>query len=287
MKYNTSLFESIKDSLSKKQQTTDSGFKDFLKLEKDNTYIVRLLPNVESFEKTFLHYYSHVWKSNKDGSIVNVFCPNTYQERCPVDEYRSKIWKSGSEEEKEYIKPLKRNENWLVNVYVIKDPTNPENQGKVKILRYGKQLEKIIMNAIQGDESEEFGPRIFDLSGNGCNLKIKVESNEGGYATYVASRFQSPSEIPDLDNADEVYESIKNLDDIFKHQTYEEIQNTLAVHWFNEEPKTQKKESVASVIDEDEEETQVVSTKKPSKNEDTKTSLDKAEVDLDDLLKSL
>jgi len=254
MKYNTSLFESIKDSLNKKQQTSDSGFKDFLKLEKDNTYIVRLLPNVENFEKTFLHYYSHVWKSNKDSSMVNVFCPNSYGERCPVDEYRSKVWKSGSEEEKESIKPLKRNENWLVNVFVIKDPTNPENQGKIKILRYGKQLDKIIMNAIQGDESEEFGPRIFDLSENGCNLKIKVESNEGGYATYVASRFQSPTEISDLENPDSIYESIKNLEDIFKQQSYEDIQNTLDTHWFN---KTSSVKNQTKTVDPDEDDVEV------------------------------
>jgi hypothetical protein len=254
MKYNTSLFESIKDSLNKKQQTSDSGFKDFLKLEKDNTYVVRLLPNVENFEKTFLHYYSHVWKSNKDGSLVNVFCPNSYGERCPVDEYRSKVWKSGSEEEKESIKPLKRNENWLVNVFVIKDPTNPENQGKVKILRYGKQLDKIIMNAIQGDESEEFGPRIFDLSENGCNLKIKVESNEGGYATYVASRFQSPTEISDLENPDSIYESIKNLEDIFKQQSYEDIQNTLDTHWLNKTPSVKNQ---TKTVDPDEDDVEV------------------------------
>jgi hypothetical protein len=282
MKYNTSLFESIKDSLNKKQQNTDSGFKDFLKLEKDNTYIVRLLPNVENFEKTFLHYYSHVWKSNKDGSIVNVFCPNSYSERCPVDEYRSKVWKTGSEEEKESIKPLKRNENWLVNVYVVKDPTNPENQGKIKILRYGKQLDKIIMNAIQGDESEEFGPRIFDLSDNGCNLKIKVESNEGGYATYVASRFQSPSEISDLENPDSIYESIKNLEDIFKHQSYEDIENTLNIHWFNKEPKTQKQQNTSTVEEDSDDDVPFV-----TKDSDKKTSTEKAEVDLDDLLKSL
>jgi hypothetical protein len=282
MKYNTSLFESIKDSLNKKQQNTDSGFKDFLKLEKDNTYIVRLLPNVENFEKTFLHYYSHVWKSNKDGSIVNVFCPNSYNERCPVDEYRSKVWKSGSEEEKEIIKPLKRNENWLVNVYVVKDPTNPENQGKVKILRYGKQLDKIVMNAIQGDESEEFGPRIFDLSENGCNLKIKVESNEGGYATYVASRFQSPSEIPDLENPDSIYESIKNLDEIFKHQTYEDIQNTLNIHWLNKEAVSQKSNTSSDISDDIDDD--VI----PTKNETEKAiSTERADVDLDDLLKNL
>ena len=279
MKYNKSLFESIKESLNKKQQTPDSGFKDFLKLEKDNTYIVRLLPNVEDFEKTFLHYYSHTWQSKQNGQLVNVFCPNTFGEKCPIDEYRTKVWKSGSEEEKENIKPLKRNESWLVNVYVIKDPTNPENQGKIKILRYGKQLDKIIMNAIQGDESDEFGERVFDLSKNGCNLKIKVESNEGGYATYVASRFQSPSEIDGLENADSIYENIKPLDNIFKQQSYSEIQDSLNTHWFGKEnaPKVE-----VETLEEDDITPIQISNSKSSNLSDDDT--DKA---IDDLLKGL
>lgn len=231
-KYNKSLFESIKDSLNRKNTPDNTAFKDILKLEKNKTYIVRLVPNVEDFDKTFFHYYSHIWKSCIDDSLINVFCPNSYGERCPIDEFRSKIWKSGSEEDKEAVKPLKRNENWMVNVYVIKDPTNPENQGQLKTLRYGKQLAKVINDAISGDDADEFGEKVFDLSPSGCNLKIKVDENEGGYATYTASRFQSASEIDGLENVDAVYESVKSFDDMFKHQSYDEIKMILDKHWF-------------------------------------------------------
>jgi hypothetical protein len=285
MKYNLSAFESIKDSLNKKQQSTDNLFKDFLKLEKDNTYIVRLLPNVEDFEKSFFHYYSHIWQSKKDGSMINVFCPNSYSERCPIDEYRSKVWKTGSEEEKETIKPLKRNENWLVNVYVVKDPTNPENQGKVKILRYGKQLNKIVMNAINGDESDEFGPKIFDLSENGCNLKIKVETNEGGYPNYVSSKFQSPSKILDTDDIDDIYSSVKPLDQIFKHQSESEIENILNTHWFGKTTinNSVKKESKQSVNEDSDDDIKLDDFTSDLKPDDISTSDD----ELDKLLSTL
>ena len=33
----------------------------------------------------------------------------------------------------------------------------PDNNGKVKILRYGKQLHKIIMDALTGDDSDDYG----------------------------------------------------------------------------------------------------------------------------------
>lgn len=203
-------------------------------MEIDKTYIVRLIPNVNNPERTFFHYFSHTWKSNLNNNIVSVLCPNTYGDKCPIDEYRSKVYNSKDQSEIDKIRPIKRNENWLANVYVIKDPTNPENQGKIKILRYGKQLSKIIENAINGDDADEFGPKIFDLGENGCNLKIKVEKNEGGYATYVASKFMSPSEIEGLDDQDTIYNSINELDSIFEHKSYEDIKKLFNTHFLGD-----------------------------------------------------
>lgn len=234
-KYTTSLFESIKDAINKNNNTTtESSFKDFLKLEIDKTYIVRLVPLVTNPERTFFHYYSHTWKSISTNNIVSALCPNTYGEKCPIDEYRSKIYSTKDEIQIEKIRPIKRNENWLVNVLVIKDPTNPENQGKVKILRYGKQLAKIIDSAITGDDSDEFGSKVFDLSEKGCNLKIKVEKNEGGYATYVGSKFMSSSKVDGIGDIDEIYNSTNDLDTIFDHKSYADIKKLLSTHFLGE-----------------------------------------------------
>ena len=232
-KYTSSLFESIKETLTK-NTSTESAFKDFLKMEVDKTYIVRLIPNLKNPERTLFHYYNHTWKSNLNNQVVSVLCPNTYGDRCPIDEYRSKIYNGKNESEIDTIRPIKRNENWLVNVFVIKDPTNPENQGKVKILRYGKQLAKIIESAISGDDADEFGEKIFDLSEKGCNLKIKVEKNEGGYATYVGSKFMSSCKLEGNENVDELYNSINQLDDIFEHKSYDDIKKLFKVHFLGE-----------------------------------------------------
>jgi len=127
MKYTSNLFESIKEALNKKT-TTESGFRDFMKLEIGNTYLVRLIPNIQAPERTIYHYYHHLWKSAVTNQLVSVLCPTTYGERCPIDEYRSKIYRTNNEGEIKRIQPIRRNENWLVNVYVVKDPTTPENQ---------------------------------------------------------------------------------------------------------------------------------------------------------------
>jgi hypothetical protein len=249
MKYNTNLFESIKEALTKKSSTAESGFRDFLKLEIGNTYLVRLIPNLEAPERTLFHYYHHLWKSVVTNQLVSTLCPTTYGERCPIDEYRSKIYRTNNEAEIKRIQPIKRNENWLANVYVIKDPTNPENQGQVKILRFGKQLNKIITDAISGDDSDEFGAKIFDLSEKGCNLRIKVEANEGGFPTYVASKFLSPSPLEGVEDIEELYKSFKPLDTIMEHKSTEDVEKLLKVHFLGED---EKQAPVASQTEEEE-----------------------------------
>lgn len=248
-KYTSSLFDSIKEALNK-NTNTESSFTNFLKMEIDKTYIVRLIPNVKNPERTIFHYYNHTWKSNLTSSIVSVLCPNTYGDKCPIDEYRSKIYNTKDQSEIDKIRPIKRNENWLVNVYVVKDPTNPENQGKVKILRYGRQLAKIIESAISGDESDEFGEKIFDLSDGGCNLKIKVEKNEGGYATYVGSKFMSPSKLEGADDLDSIYNSVNELDSIFEHKSYADIKKLFNSHFLGETETQDEKEQDSVVVEE-------------------------------------
>jgi hypothetical protein len=250
-KYTSTLFESLKDSLSAKTNT-ESSFKDFLKCEPDKTYIVRLLPNLEDNSKTRFHYWQHIFDSCVTGKKISILCPNTYGEKCPIDEYRSKVWASKNEKLIEQSKPLRKTEKWLYNVYVISDPTNPENNGKVKILNSGTQLQKIIQSAIDGDDSQEFGFRIFDLSENGCNLRIKVEKNEGGYPTYVSSRFMSPSKIEGIDDIDSIYESVKPLDSFFQRKTYDEIKKLMDVHFFGKE-ENDTNQSIEEVEEEDNE----------------------------------
>jgi hypothetical protein len=277
-KYTSTLFESLKDSLSAKTNT-ESSFKDFLKCEPDKTYIVRLLPNLEDNSKTRFHYWQHIFDSCVTGKKISILCPNTYGEKCPIDEYRSKVWASKNEKLIEQSKPLRKTEKWLYNVYVISDPTNPENNGKVKILNSGTQLQKIIQSAIDGDDSQEFGFRIFDLSENGCNLRIKVEKNEGGYPTYVSSRFMSPSKIEGIDDIDSIYESVKPLDSFFQRKTYDEIKKLMDVHFFGKE----ENDTNQSIEEVEEEDNEIIS----SDLQNNSSSLSDEDQRMQDILKDL
>ena len=223
------MFDSIKTAISK---TENTGSKNYLKLEPGNTYTVRLLPNTKNPEHTFLHYYTFGWNSFATGAFTRAVSPSTWNERCPIAEERFRIYKTGNDAEKEKIKAVRRTENWLVNVYVISDPVNPDNNGKVKLLRFGRQLNKVIQSAIEGEEAEDFGPRIFDLSPNGCSLLIKVEQ-QGDYPTYVSSKFRAPKEIEGLTPSEyqKIYDSVIDVTTCVQAKSYDEIKAMFDQHY--------------------------------------------------------
>jgi len=228
------MFETLKESLNKKGESNSGLYKNILKLDKGNTYVVRLIPNLKDAKKTFFHHIHHGWVSFSTGQYVSALSPTTWGEPDPIGQTRYKmLYKSNSESDKVKASEIKRSEKWLANVLVIDDPTNKNNNGKVMILRFGKQLHKIIMDAMTGEESEDFGDRIFDLSERGCNLKIKVES-QGEYPNYSSSRFTSPKEIEGLDSKaqEQIYESIFDLESVYPKKSQEELEKILAEHFF-------------------------------------------------------
>ena len=284
-KYNTSLFETLKDSINSKTNT-DSVFKDFMKMEAGKTYIVRLVPNVENIQSSWFEYSQHIWKSVVTGKFTTVICPNTYKDKCPICEYRSKIWATKDQTLIDQIKPLKKSDKCLYNAYVILDPTNPENQGKIKLLNAGTQLDKIIKSAGFGEDSEEFGPKIFDLSEKGCNLQIKVDTNEGGYPTYTSSRFKSPSKIEGLDTDEQindVYANFVPVDTIFKRKSYNEVKDLLDIHFLGKDATTSE-----SSIEEEEFKLETISTESASsKTSSVKDDDEDEDSRIKDILKDL
>lgn len=231
MKYNLSMFDSIKDALNK-QQTQSSGSRDIMSFEKGNTYVIRLLPNMKDPEKTWFKYQTFAWNSFATGQYTSAISPISWGERDPIAEERIKIYRTGTDADKEKIKNVRRSERWLMKVYVIADPTNPDNNGKVKLIRFGKQLFNIINNAISGEDSDEFGARVFDLGAGGVNFKIKV-TEQGGYTNYTESRFTSPTDLKLTEQQiEEVYNQGGNLETVYACRSYDELKKLFDEHYY-------------------------------------------------------
>jgi len=274
--FNTSMFQSIKDALASSESKGSATFNEIMQTKVGNTFTVRLLPFAKDPSKTFFHYYNHGWNSFATGQYVQTLSPQTFGERDPIAEERFKVLRTGSEEEKEKMSAVRRLEKWLVNVYVIDDPVNPDNNGKVKILRYGKQLQKIITEAIEGEDAEEFGPRIFDLGSEGVNFKIKVEQ-QGDFPTYVSSRFTAAGKV-DLseDQQKDIYDGVFNLTEVFTLKSYDDLKEMFNEHYYC---KTEDDPAPAVATP--------TPTETPAEPEPVTVGGDTVEEDIDDLLKDL
>ena len=284
MSITSSMFDSIKSALATDNESNKSGYADILKTPVGNTFTVRLLPDGKNPQNTFFHYFQHGWNSFATGQYTSALSLQTFGERDPIAEERYKILRTGSEEEKEKAKAIMRSEKWLVNVYVVNDPVNPENNGKVKILRYGKQIHNIIMDAIEGEDAADLGPRIFDLGPNGTNFRVKVEK-QGDYPTYVSSKFAMPSAIDGVNdnNMQSIYDGVIDLPSVFTAKSPEDLKVMLDDHFFCNSGGSDNSNNVTESYSAP---TSVVQTSVPTPTEDTPSN-DKPKEDDDEVLKEL
>ncbi len=237
----SSMFESIKGALASTEEKS-SGPADILRTEPGNTYTVRLLPFAKDPSKTFFHYFQHGWSSFSTGQYVSAISPQTFGDRDPIAETRYKLYR-GNDEEKQMASKIIRSEKWLVNVYVVNDPVNPDNNGKVMTLRYGKQLHKVIASAIDGEDASDLGPRIFDLSPNGVNFKVIVEK-QGDFPTYVSSKFSFPAEVKGMtdDDHEGIYNKAIELDSVFTIKGYDDLKQMVDEHIYCQDSDAQRSE---------------------------------------------
>ena len=268
-----SMFESIKASLNV-EKTGNSSFRNFLKMEVGKTYLVRFLPNIADPKSTFFHYSHHGFTSLATGQYVDATCPRSFDERCPICEERFKLYKTKNEDDRNLAYMIRAHEKHLVNVYVVNDPTNAENEGTVKILRFGKRIYDKILDATDGDDKDEFGSRVYDLSENGCNFKIKVESSSEGnrkFTNYNNSRFTAPGAIANMtpEKVKEVYDGIFDLSKILEMKSEAELADVLKNHVFctgaaKPEVHVKQASGVKEVVQETKAEKEVVAEKAPA-----------------------
>jgi len=123
----------------------------------------------------------------------------TLNQKDPVSEYNSVLWNSGIEANKEIARKQKRRLTYISNVLIVSDPKNPENEGQIKLYKYGKKIFDKLTEAMNPQFEDEKAINPFDFW-DGANFKIKIRQVEG-YRNYDKSEFESPSALFDGDDA--------------------------------------------------------------------------------------
>jgi hypothetical protein len=125
-------------------------------------------------------------------------CLTTINEKCPVCEHNSTLWNSGIEANKDIARKQKRKLSYIANIYVVSDPSNPENEGQIKLFKFGKKIFDKITEAMNPEFADETPVNPFDLW-EGSNFKLKIRNVEG-YRNYDKSEFADKSALLDGDD---------------------------------------------------------------------------------------
>ena len=105
----------------------------------------------------------------------------------------STLWNSGIDADKETARKQKRRLAYYSNIYVVKDPANPENEGKVFLFKYGTKIfEKV--QALMSPEFKDETPVDPFKFWEGADFKLKIR-NVGGYVNYDRSEFSAPAPL--------------------------------------------------------------------------------------------
>ena len=180
--------------------------------------VIRFLPAHANCELPWSQVWSHAFQGPGGWYIENSL--TTLGKDDPVGELNRSLWNSGRESDKDIARKQKRKLSYYANVYVVKDSSNPENEGGVFLYKFGKKIFDKITASMQPEFEDEEPINPFDFW-KGANFKLKIKQ-VAGFWNYDSSEFgKVEALLDDDDELEKIYNKIYDLseftaDDQFK-----------------------------------------------------------------------
>ena len=204
----------------------------FWKLSRDKSgngsAVIRFLPApaVDGDDALpWVRYFDHGFKGPSGKWYIENSLTSIGQ-KDPVSEYNSSLWNASSDDnswQRKQARDQKRRLYYIANIYVVKDPSNPENEGKVKLFKFGKKIFDKITLAMNPEYDGDEPVNPFDLW-KGANFKLRTRM-VAGYLNYDQSTFESAKALSDDDSElEKIWKSeysLKEFLDPKNFKTYE------------------------------------------------------------------
>jgi hypothetical protein len=193
-----------------------------------NSYaVIRFLPPTEGEDLPWVRVFNHGFKGPGGWLIDN--CPTTIGKPCPVCESNGELWGTGSQDNQNLARDRKRKLKYIANIYVVKDPANSDNDGKVFLYSFGKKIFDKLNDIMRPQFEDEEPINPFDFW-NGANFKLKYRTVDG-YGNYDKSEFDKTSALSDDDSVLEgIYGQQHSLEEFVNpnnFKTYEQLKERL------------------------------------------------------------
>jgi len=224
--------------------------------------LIRFLPTAKGESVPWVRMFSHGFQGSGGWYIEKSL--TTINKKDPVSEYNTKLWNSGVDSDKEVARKQKRKLQYVSNIYVVSDPGNPDNEGKVFLFQYGKKIFDMVNDKMSPEFEDETAVNPFDLW-NGCNFRLRARK-VAGYRNYDKSEFDSPKPLlGDDDELERVWNTQYSLEELVapdQFKSYDELKarferaigvsETLTEAGFSDEAPSSDPEETASTDEEDE-----------------------------------
>ena len=189
--------------------------------------VIRFLPAPDGEDLPWVKMYSHAFQGPGGWYIENSL--TTLNQKDPCSEFNTSLWNSGVESDKQIARNQKRKLAFYSNIYVVKDPANPENEGKVFLYKFGKKIFDKIMGAMQPEFEDESPLNPFDFW-QGADFKVKIKK-VAGYWNYDSSEFAAAAPLlKDDDALEQLWKKEYSLSEIVaadQFKTYDELKKRL------------------------------------------------------------
>ena len=190
--------------------------------------VIRFLPPCDGEDVPWARVFNHGFQ----GPTGQWYIENsltTIGKKDPVSEYNRTLWNSGIEANKEIARKQKRRLTYFSNIYVVSDPKNPQNEGKVFLYKYGKKIFDKVNDLMNPEFEDESPVNPFDFW-EGANFKLKIRKVEG-YQNYDKSEFEKPSQLvedeAELEKIWKTQYKLNEFTDDSNFKTFEELQERL------------------------------------------------------------
>jgi hypothetical protein len=243
---------------------------------------IRFLSGKTEDDTPFVKTYNHGFQG-PGGKWYIENCPTTIGKDCPCCAANGVIvnenggWNSTPEKVKALVRERKRRISYIANILVVSDPKNPENDGQVKLFKFGQKIFDKLVDKLQPPVDEKGNPidpdevpmNPFDPV-EGATFKLKMRKVEG-YSNFDKSEFDKPSEI---DNWDEIADKLIDLSQFTDEKSFKSYSDLEAK--FNMVVGNSARSAVKASDDDDDDVKPVkkAEAKKAAKDEDESSDAD-------------
>lgn len=194
--------------------------------------VIRFLPPPDGETVPYVSMWHYGFKDRNGWYIENSRTTLGINEADPVHQSNKALRAEGSKASIAIANRRKASQSFFANIYVVRDPANPENEGKVFLFRFGKKIMDKITAKMNPEFEGETKMNPFDLW-DGANLRLKIKTdgktpdNPKGFRNYDNSEWDTPGPLLDDDKKmEKVWRSTYSLQAVIapdQFKSYDEL----------------------------------------------------------------